>query len=158
MEHLKDYCLNICVIDGLQTYVISPAKYDAFIKDKELLKSLKRTEKDILPFIKVSKETGTDTIYLAFVECHAFVEKFQWIPVHCYKSGNHFYHVHCRNTWMCRECKNIINKPVIMPMVEADAVIYHGTEDKYPNIPSVFQKVKCPKCGKLLQNHLIVIE
>lgn len=29
---------------------------------------------------------------------------------------------------------------------------------KYPDIPSIFQKVKCPKCGKLLQNHLIILE
>lgn len=47
MEHLKDYCLDVCVIDGLQTYIISPAKYDVLIKDNELLNCLKKTDKDI---------------------------------------------------------------------------------------------------------------
>ena len=45
MEHLKDYCLDVCVIDGLQTYVIDSAKYGVLIKDNELLNYLKKTDK-----------------------------------------------------------------------------------------------------------------
>lgn len=158
MKHLKDYCLDIFVIDGLQTYVISPAKYSVLIKDNELLNYLKRTENDILPYIEVAREIGIDKLYFAFAYLPAIVKRFQLLPILCYKNGNQFYHVHYRNTWMCRECKYIMNKPIIMPMVEADITIYHCSENKYPDIPSIFQKVKCPKCGKLLQNHLIILE
>ncbi|MCI8400834.1 MAG: hypothetical protein HFI38_01860 [Lachnospiraceae bacterium] len=158
MERLKDYCLDVCIIDGLQTYVISPAKYGVLIKDNELLHYLKRTDKNLLPYIEMAREMGIDKLYLAFVNVPSFVRKFQMSPVLCYKNENRFYHVHYRNTWMCRECKHIMNKPIIMPMVEADITIYHCSENKYPDIPSIFQKVKCPKCGRLLQNHLIILK
>lgn len=157
MERLKNYCTEICLIDGLQTFVISPSKYDDMIKDKELLNCIKRPEMDIVPFIKTAREAGTDKIYLAFVNLPVKMERFQWIPIHCYKNGNQFYHVHYRNTWMCRECRNIMNQSMVMPMVEADSTIYHWCENNYPDIPLIFQKVKCPKCGKPLQNHLLVI-
>lgn len=157
MEHLKDYCLDVCVIDGLQTYIISPEKYSLLIKDNELLNNLKRKDKDILPYIKIAREIGIDKLYLAFVYFPAFAKKFQLLPILCYRNEHQFYHVNYRNTWMCRECKYIMNKPIIMPMVEADMTIYRCSEHKYPAIPSIFQKVKCPKCGKLLQNHLIIL-
>lgn len=158
MEQLIDYCLDVCVIDGLQTYVISPATHNVLVKDNKLLNYLKSTESDILPYIEAAREIGIDKLYLAFINFPAIVKKFQLLPILCYKNGNQFYHVHYRNTWMCRECKHIMNKPIIMPMVEADTTIYHFSENKYPDIPSIFQKVKCPKCGKLLQNHLIILE
>jgi ribosomal protein L37AE/L43A len=158
MEHLKDYCLDVCVIDGLQTYVIDSAKYGVLIKDNELLNYLKKTDKDILSYIELTREIGIDKIYLAFAKFPTLIERLQWFPILCYKNGNQFYHVHYRSTWMCRECKYRMNKPIIMPMVEVDAIIYHYCENKYPDIPSIFQKVKCPKCGKLLQNHLIILE
>lgn len=158
MEHLKDYCLDVCVIDGLQTYIISPAKYDVLIKDNELLNCLKKTDKDIRPYIDVAREKGIDKLYLAFIKHPDFTEKFLLLPILCYKNGNQIYHVHYRNTWMCRECRHIMNKPVIMPMVEADITTYHCSENKYPDVPLIFQRIKCPKCGKLLQNHLIIFE
>lgn len=158
MERLKNYCEDICLIDGLQTLIISPSKYDDILKDSILLKYLKKSDADLLPLIKTAKKVGTDKIYLAFVNLPVKTEKFQWVPLYCYRNGNQFYHVHYRNTWMCKACKNMINMSIVMPMVEADTTIYHWCENKYPDIPLIFQKVKCPKCGRLLQNHLIIIE
>ena len=158
MERLKKYCEDVCFIDDLQTFIISPSKFDDIIKDNELLKYLKKTDIDIVPFINIARVVGTDKIYLAFVNLPTKVKRFQWVPLHCYKNGNQFYHVNYRNTWMCRECKNIMNKSIVMPMVEADMIIYHWCENKYPDIPLIFQKVKCPKCGRPLQNHLIIME
>lgn len=158
MEHLIGYCEVVCFIDGLQTFIISPSKLDDILKDNKLLKFLKKSDMDIVYFINVAKTVGTNTIYLAFVKLPAKAECFQWVPLHCYKSGNRFFHVHYRDTWMCRECKSIMNQSIIMPMVESDASIYHWCENKHPGIPLVFQKIKCPKCGRLLQNHLIIIE
>ena len=98
---------------------------------------MKKSNKDIIPFINISREVGTNKIYLAFVNLPAKVERFQWLPVHCYKNGNQFYHVYYRNTWMCRACKHIMNKPIVMPMVEVDSTIYNQCERKYPDIPSI---------------------
>lgn len=42
-----------------------------------------------------------------------------------------------------------------MPMAEAEAIYYSGTEDNDPAIPSIFRKTNCPNCGKPLQNHLL---
>ena len=158
MERLKSYCTDVCFIDGLKTFIISPSKFDDILKDNELLKYLKKSDKDIVPFIKTSMAVGTSKMYLAFVNLPAKVERLQWLPVHCYKSGNQFYHVYYRNTWMCRECKHIMNQSIVMPMVEVDSTIYHQCENKYPDIPLIFQKEKCPKCGRILQNHLIIID
>ncbi len=158
MERLKSYCADVCFIDGLKTFIISPSKFDDILKDNELLKYLKKLNKDIVPFINISRAVGTSKIYLAFVNLPVKVERFQWVPVHCYKNGNQFYHVHYRDTWMCKECKYIINKPSVMPMVEVDSIIYKQCENKYPDIPLIFQKEKCPKCGRVLQNHLLIIE
>ncbi len=158
MEHLIRYCEVVCFIDGLQTFIISPSKFDDLLKDNDLLKYMKKSYIDIVYFVNAANTVATNTIYLAFVKLPTKAESFQWIPLHCYKSENQFFHVHYRNTWMCRECKSIMNKPIIMPMVETDTAIYHWCENKYPDIPLIFQKVKCPKCGRLLQNHLIIIE
>lgn len=158
MECLRQYCADICNIDSLQTFIISPSKYEDMLKDDELLKCLKISEKHITSFIKTAREVGTEKIYLAFVYQPSWIEKFQWMPVHCYKNGNKFYHVHYRDSWICKECGNTISGSFIMPMVETDPIIYHRSENKYPNIPLIFQKVKCPKCGEPLQNHLIIIK
>lgn len=157
MERLKKYCVAICVIDGVQTFIISSSKYDDIIKDKELLKYLKKTDVDIMSFIKMAREVDIEKIYLAFVKLPTKVEKCKWIPIHCYNDGHSFYHVHYRSTWMCRECKNIMDASIIMPMVEEDPVIYRWSENQYPDIPSIFKKIKCPKCSKTLQRHLIII-
>ena len=154
MERLKQYCVNVSYIDSLQTFIISPSKYEDILKDDELLKCLKKSEKQIVPFIKIAREMNTDKIYLAFV-CHPTL---QWMSVYCYKSEKQFYHVHYRDSWMCRECGNIMNEPIIMPMVEVEPAIYCRSENKYPNIPLIFQKIKCPQCGKPLQNQLIIIK
>lgn len=158
MEPLRQYCAEVCFIDKLQTFVISPAKYDEILKDSRLLKYLRKSEEEILPFIKTARKIGTDKIYLAFIYIPAKVEKIQWMPIHCYKNGNRFYHVHYRNSWMCRECGNIMKESVIMPMAEADPVIYHLAGNRNFDLPLIFQKIKCPQCGKPLQNHLIVID
>lgn len=158
MECLKKYCEAVSCIDGLQTFVISPSKLNDVLNDNEILVLLKKSYMDIAPFINTVRLVGTDKIYLAFVNLPVKEEGLQWLPLHCYKDGNQFYHVQCKDTWICRECRNIIKKSIIMPMVEADATIFHWCVNKYPDIPLIFQKVKCPKCGRLLQNHLLIIE
>lgn len=160
MERLKQYCMGVCDIDGLQTFIISASKYEELLRNSELLKDLKISERLMTPFIKTIRELNTDKIYFAFVYLPTFIEKFQWMPVYCYKNGSQFYHVHYRDSWMCRECGNIMNQSVIMPLVEAEPEIYFYSAcgNRHPSIPPFFQKIKCPICGKLLQNHLFLIK
>lgn len=160
MERLRQYCMDVCDIDNLQTFIISPSKYEDILKDDELLKLLKTSKKLTSSFIRTLKELDTDKIYFAFVSLPAFIEKFQWMPVYCYKNGKQFYHVHYRDSWICRECGNIMNEPIIIPLVETEPCIYShsASRNKYPDIPSVFTKIKCPECGKPLQNHFIIIK
>lgn len=160
MERLKQYCMGVCDIDGLQTFIISASKYEELLRNSELLKDLKISERLMTPFIKTIRELNTDKIYFAFVYLPTFIEKFQWMPVYCYKNGSQFYHVHYRDSWMCRECGNIMNQSVIMPLVEAEPEIYFYSAcgNRHPSIPPFFQKIKCPICGKLLQNHLFHIK
>lgn len=160
MERLEQYCMGVCDIDGLQTFIISSSKYEELLKDSELLKHLKISEKLMTPFIRTIRELNTDKIYFTFVYLPTFIEKFQWMPVYCYKSGSQFYHVHYKDSWLCHECGNIMNQPVIMPLVEVDPGIYsHSARgNRHPMIPPFSQKIKCPKCGKPLQNHLFLIK
>ncbi len=158
MEKIKNYCTNICSINGVETFIIAPSKYDDLINDYDLLKDMATSKERINPFIQTAKESCSDKIFFAFVNVPTKVEYLQWIPVLCYKSGNQFLHINYRTSWMCRECGNIMEKPLIMPIDELDTTFYTFAENKYPNIDPIFKKIKCPKCGKLLQNHLHIIE
>ena len=62
--------------DVLETFIISPSKFDDILKDNVLLKYLKKSNKDIVPYINISREVGTNKIYLAFVNLPAKVERF----------------------------------------------------------------------------------
>lgn len=158
LKQLKSYCVDIQYIDGLLTFIISPSKYENILKDKKILNLLYKSEKEIEMFIKISKEVGTDKIYIGFVYLPHIIKRCNFIPIHCYKYENEFYHVFFRHTWICRECRYIINGSIIMPMVEADPTIYSLSRNGYPSIPLIFKKLNCPKCGKPLQNHLIIIK
>lgn len=62
-ERLKKYCEKICCIDGLETYIVSPSEYDNLMGDDELLGALKRSQKDIAPFIKAAEEAGNGKLF-----------------------------------------------------------------------------------------------
>lgn len=154
MEQLQKYCLKECYIDGIYTYIINQAKIrDA--KVEKLLADLHISKTHVEALLTELEEANHKNLYLAFAYNPNFAEKYRWLPLLCYKNENTFYHVSYRSTWMCRECNYKYNASIIMPMVEADAVIYHGVE--YPKIPDIFKKMNCPQCGKPLQNHLIIL-
>lgn len=156
---LKKYCLTVCCINGLDTYIISPVQYDNLISDEELLKKFDfyRLDDYVINLIQIARKVDTDMLYLSFVQHKNFGTKYQWEPLLCYRHDNIFYHVAYRSSWMCRECKHILYAPVIMPKDEEDSAFYSGTEKQFPDIPPLFQKVSCPECGRLLQNHLIIL-
>lgn len=161
IELLKRYCLSICCINGLDTYIISPLYYDLLAADEDFRKDL--SELSIYPYdaflglLQTARENA-GILYLALADHKSRKGRYEWEPVLCYKNENTFYHVSYRSSWKCRDCGYILYAPVIRPMVEVDSGFYFGTERKYPDIPPLFQKVPCPKCGHLLQCHLHIMD
>ena len=159
MESLKKYCLAICSIDGIDTYIISPVHYDSLMANQELLENLTSSSwgKDrIMSFIQTAKTF--DALYFAFGHHKDRARlSLEWEPVLCYKKEDAFFHVIYVDSWMCRECRYIFRAPIIMSKSEAEPDFYYGTENRFPDIPPFFPKYPCPKCGRLLQNHLIIL-
>lgn len=158
MGHLKEYCLAICCIDGIDTYIISPEHYSFFIDDQALLEDLipSWAKNWVIYFVQAAKKF--DALYVALGHHKNGVGlSLEWEPVLCYKKGNTFFHVKYFESWMCRECGYIFCAPIIIPMCEADPDFYYETENRFPDIPPFFQKLPCPKCNRLLQNHFIVL-
>ena len=80
-----------------------------------------------------------------------------WEPVNVIEHNNNFYHVYVRDTWVCKEC-NYINKGIIiMPKAEDDLVFLEMKYLKSFEVPDLFKKTPCKGCGKVLQNHLLII-
>ncbi len=161
MERLKKYCLPMCDINGLDTYVISPAQQDSLLANQEFLNELNGSSPIIatilLHFIQIAKNIGAGMLYPAFVH-HKNRKRFAWEPVLCYENEGAFYHVFYRDSWMCRECGYKLFAPILMPSCEADSIFYSGTENRFPATLPFFRKIPCPACGKLLQNHLLILD
>lgn len=158
MSELEGYCSDICLIDGLITYIIAPAHCDALAADRELLEQLEIPGGRVSQYIRVVRANRSYPLHVALVRHEERLERFQWELVHCYKNGGAFCHVFYRDSWMCMACRHVLSAPIIMPMSEADGIFYCGTKNRFPAIPPLFQKLRCPACGGFLQNHLMILE
>lgn len=158
---LTKYCIKVCNINGLDTYIISPKYYGDMLADTKLLDKLSisifASIDSIKRFISIAK-TVDNQLLLAFVYHEYYIDKFAWIPLNCYENEMTFYPVHYRSLWLCRECGYPLRANIIMPIEESDSTFYSGTKNQYPKIPFIFKKIPCPKCGKLLQNHLLILK
>lgn len=157
MERLKNYCVEIRDIDGIKTYIVSPEYLDTILSDSDLLSSLFTTSKRIQYLVNEAKENPSKIFFAFSQHNNRKIEKFVWEPVNCYKDGQVYYHIAIRDTWMCRECKQMHQGKFIMLMSEHEPIFYSGADNKYPSIPSVFKRRICSNCGKTLQNHFVSI-
>ena len=161
MNLLQEYCANELVIDGLKTYVIFPEHYEKLLHDTKLLEHLgiSGTGKEFISkYIEYTKQISEIEIYLAFVQHENLKIRYMWEPVNVCKLGNDFYHVFIRGNWLCRECGHNHLGKIIMPMFEADGVFLDVRNRRVSDIPSIFKRIPCEKCGQLLQNHLLIIK
>lgn len=158
MEPLKKYCSAICCVDGVGTYIISPAQYASLMADQELLgKLISSCAKNSLKYFIQTAEK-IDTLYLAFGHHkNRAGQSLEWEAALCYKRDDTFFHVRYRDSWMCRDCGYTLRAPIIMPLCEAEPDFYYETKNRFPAIPPFFQKRPCPNCGRQLQNHLIIL-
>lgn len=152
MQQLRNYCIEVNDINGIKTYIISPDSLDRIIADEELLSALSTSFVKIKQFVGYAK-ANTSAIFFAFAYFGDRIGPYAWQPINCYKNGSVYYHVGIRNTWACRECKQMQHGMFIMPMVEYESVFYSGMDRESPEIPSIFKKRVCENCGKALQNH-----
>ena len=161
MKLLQEYCIDELIIDGLKTYIISPEHYENLLHDTMLLEQLSISDvgKEFIPrMIEYAKQISEIKIYFAFVQHENFAKRFMWEPVNVCKFGDDFYHIFIRNNWLCRECGHNHLGKIIMPMFEADSVFLDKRNIRTAAIPTIFNKIPCEKCGKLLQNHLFIIK
>lgn len=159
MKSLQEYCINELIIDGLKTYIISPEHYENFLHDTKLLKQLGISDtgkKFISGRIEYAKQISEIKIYFAFVQ-HEDRKTCIWEPVNVCEYENVFYHVFIRDNWICKECGHNHLGKIIMPMSEADGVFLDVRNNVASDIPAIFKKIPCENCGRLLQNHLLVI-
>lgn len=147
MDEWKKYVYKQLNIWGVDTYLIYPKHY-------EEVTELLNLHSSSLAFLDIVKRVKSIELYTAVVHISRLAEQWQWMPILCYKSGEQYYHVHYHCGWMCRECR-ADNGAVIMPMFESDTFHYGFP---LPPVPEGFNKVNCKKCGKPLQNHLIMVE
>lgn len=147
MDELKKYVYKQLNIWGMDTYLIYPEHY------KEVAELL-NLHGSSLAFLDIVKRVKSVELYPAVVHIPKLAEQWQWMPMLCYKDGKQYYHVHYHSGWVCREC-GADNGAAIMPMFESDT-FYYGFP--LPPVPERFHKVNCKKCGKPLQNHLIMVE
>lgn len=106
----------------------------------------------------MQKQISEIKIYLAFVQHENWTKRYMWQPVNVCKFGNSFYHIFIRGNWLCRECGHNHFGKIIMPMFEADGVFLDMENIRAAKIPAIFNKIPCEACGKLLQNHLLIIK
>lgn len=158
MELLQKYCSNELFIDGLKTYIISPEHCEDVLHDAQLSEQLDirgALKEAISIMIDHTKQIHEIKIYLAFVQ-HKHRKEFIWEPVNVCEYEGRLYHIFIRDNWVCIPCGHNHSGKIIMPMSEAD--IHFSDDKKYPDTPAFFKKIPCDKCGKLLQNHLLIIK
>lgn len=154
MERLQNYCVEVCIINSIKTYIVSFDFLEDIIVDTALLTLLSTAPIKMKHYIEYA-EVNAPNIFFAFACLNHGKGRYVWIPINCYKDGSTYYHVSIRDTWMCRECRQIHHGIFIMPMIEHDTTFYSGTEEEYPAIPSIFKKRVCENCGKTLQCHFL---
>lgn len=144
------YCTEEYIIDGIRTYIIPKERYDEVYHEIEI-SDFSETIKELnLSFIDMFRQTDIPEIYPSIAYSHIYMF------VHLYKYEGKFYHVALRTGWVCRNCyqPNKFNIAA-MPMYESE--IDFLPYDVTPEIPPVFKRIPCQKCGKPLNRRFLII-
>ncbi len=145
----KDYCFEICKINGIDTYIFSDDGCSDFLTDELLCSTALADEMK-----KYLQYTDGKHIFAAIAH-HAFWRGIsEWIPVLCMKYNDEYIHVHCTDKWVCVSCGYVHKGKMIMPIQEHEPLFYSGTQMQYPPCPSSFVPIKCSNCGKIIHEHI----
>lgn len=148
------YCTEKHIIDGVKTYIIPEERYDEIYHDIEISELSDTIKKHGLYSVKHLKEIDISEIFLSIVFAYRGI-MYDFIP--CYKYDGKLYHVSLKNGWFCLECRqlNTFNGIYAIPMSEDDLTFL--PLDVTPEIPPVFKKIPCQKCGKPLNRRFMKI-
>lgn len=153
---LKKYRIELLRIDSAETHIIDPYSMDALVDDRQLLDKMKIQRKSIMRYIDVINSVREIKLFLGLMYTVKFKTE-RCIPVLCMRWNNRYYHVYYKEGWQCMHCGHNVGR-VLMPFSESgDIVITHTSHEISPEV-NLFQKINCPKCGRLLQNHLMLLE
>ncbi len=151
---IHKYCTEEHTIDGVKTYIIPKECYDELYHDIEISELCDIMKKHSLYSVKYLKETDISEIFLSIVFAYREI-MYDFIP--CYKYNEKLYHVAFKTGWFCLECRqpNTFNGIYVIPMSEDDPLFL--PLDVTPEIPPVFKKMPCRKCGKPLSRRFMKI-
>ncbi len=146
------YCTEEYIIDGVKTYIIPKERYDELYHDIEV--SDIPLKEHNLSFIRYIESIDIPELCLSIVSLYKGNLKYF---VSCYEYDGKLYHVSLTTGWICLECRhpNTFDGIYAMPMYEDDACFL--PLDVIPEIPSVFKKIPCQKCGKPLNRRFLKI-
>ncbi|MDE6426518.1 MAG: hypothetical protein K2K89_10355 [Ruminococcus sp.] len=150
---IKKYCEKEYIIDGVKTYIIPEKHYDRLYHDIEILDMI--IKKLYLSFINYIKEINIPELYLSIVPLSKYAI---YMFVYCYEYDEKLYHVSLKTGWVCLECRqpNTFDGIYAMPMYEDDHTFL--PLDVTPEIPPIFKKIPCQKCGKMLNRRFFKIK
>lgn len=155
---IENYCKDVCIVQGLKTYLLNPESFDIFLANTDLSERIRRQfTENYVSWIKSIVRRYPD-IFPALV----FLQKAkvcQWIRLECLYRDGAYYHVHISDSWMCLDCRTFQSGIFIMPYQEFDQTIYSFDKENTSdlNIPSFFQKITCKSCGKMIHNHFLIL-
>lgn len=159
LEAFIKYHAKELIIDGLKTYIISPEYYESILNDEDLFEKLGicGTFKDMVPvLIGNAGQISSPDVGFAFVR-HENRKKFIWEATNVCEYNGHYYHVSIGNGWMCRKCGYVHKEMMIMPKAESEPSFLEMKYLSAFEVPDIFRKLPCKKCGNILQNHLLII-
>lgn len=152
---LKKYRFQLLRIDGVETHIIDSQSMEAMVNDRQLLDKMNVQRKYIMPYIDVISSVREVKLYLGLLH-NVKLKAERWFPVLCMRWNNGYYHVCYKDGWRCLHCGHVVER-VLMPLSECSDRVIAYTADEIPPEASLFQKINCPKCGSMLQNHLMLL-
>lgn len=149
---MMNYYEDIIEIGGLETAIIYFDKMDAFLRDNKLLEALSIRCIDIV--MGMVEDCRLYDLRLGIIT-RKYTGHTLYMPTLCMIIDDEYYHGFLKEPWICRECK-CDNGTALMALVEtSDGFIY--PDRKAVKIPKILKKTPCKKCGKTLQNHIVLM-
>lgn len=156
LNELSKYLYKKVNINGLDTYIISPEKYDEFLDDEYLVSKLPLGREWAANYIDKAKKEKKIELYYAIAQ-NTHVPRPFCFSVLCLQVNNEWSHVVYNEYWMCRDCKHEIG-PIVRPLVWAESSCYAGMDKKNIRYPDIFKDPRCEKCGHFLNTRLLNLQ
>ena len=89
---IQQYCIGKYIIDGLETYIVSPETYSVLLADTDFLTAIDVTKITVERHVNMIQRVNCFDLFLAFIHYEGR-KKYKWFPIICWKYENNYYHV-----------------------------------------------------------------